>query len=327
MIKKSLLPAILFSIILIMLMAGCAMDNSTSENTGAISAVLIWEEPAIAKVAVYQTITPDRVRVTVSGPNIPDPVTGEWDFAEGGGLLTGIPAGPHANLTALGIDTEGNILYKGVYLDFEIIAGETIDVTVVMKRYEVIADAGADQIVTVGSTVYLDGSNSSVPPGETATFSWQFTQRPEGSNASLVNAGTATPSFVADLIGTYVVQLTVTSSSGLTDSDDVMITANPPNQPPVAIINPSATSVSTGTMITLDGRNSYDPDGQALSYSWSLAQKPQDSLAELTNATSSVAHLTPDVEGTYIVQLIVNDGALDSDPATVEISVSSGGGY
>jgi hypothetical protein len=87
------------------------------------------------------------------------------------------------------------------------------------------ADAGEDQVVATGETVLLDGSASSDPNGDELTFGWTLVSKPDGSTASLADADTATPSFVADLAGEYEVMLVV-SDGVLSDDDTVVITAN-----------------------------------------------------------------------------------------------------
>ncbi len=87
------------------------------------------------------------------------------------------------------------------------------------------AEAGEDQVVTTGETVFLDGSASSDPNGDPLTFGWTLISKPDGSTASLADADTATPSFVADLDGEYEVMLVV-SDGILSDDDTVVITAN-----------------------------------------------------------------------------------------------------
>ncbi|MEE9299299.1 MAG: S8 family serine peptidase [Acidimicrobiia bacterium] len=102
-----------------------------------------------------------------------------------------------------------------------------------------VADAGLDQTVNTGSTVQLDGSNSSDPNGDTITYVWVFTSWPDGSNATLSEADTATPSFVADKDGSYQVELTV-SDGELSSSDSVEITAA------------TATEATTVTVASID---------------------------------------------------------------------------
>ena len=73
-----------------------------------------------------------------------------------------------------------------------------------------VANAGPNQLLgSVGQTVQLDGSGSSDPNGDSLTFRWALTTRPAGSQATLTNATLVNPTFVADVLGTYVAQLIV----------------------------------------------------------------------------------------------------------------------
>ena len=90
---------------------------------------------------------------------------------------------------------------------------------------EVVANAGTDKMVDIGETVTLDGTASAVPQGETPKYTWSFTAIPEGSSATLANDDTATPSFTADLEGSYTVRLVVEAPSG-TDEESVTIKAS-----------------------------------------------------------------------------------------------------
>lgn len=95
------------------------------------------------------------------------------------------------------------------------------------------------------------------------------------------------------------------------------------NEAPVARI-----SSSNGELIldekqtaSFDGSLSSDYEKFPLTYSWNLLSQPSGANGSLSGSGSS-ATLTPDynVEGTYTVQLIVNDGTYDSAPATATVS-------
>jgi hypothetical protein len=72
---------------------------------------------------------------------------------------------------------------------------------------------GPNQIVPVGATVMLNGSMSSDADNDPLGYSWNFLSIPSGSAAKLTGATTATPTFVADVAGIYVVQLIVNDGS------------------------------------------------------------------------------------------------------------------
>jgi chitinase len=88
------------------------------------------------------------------------------------------------------------------------------------------ADAGVDLVVGLGGIARLIGHGSDADPADALTFAWTFVSRPGGSNATIVNPDRPTATFVADVVGTFVVRLTV-SDGVLASSDDVTITASP----------------------------------------------------------------------------------------------------
>ena len=89
-----------------------------------------------------------------------------------------------------------------------------------------VANAGIPQSVSVGVMVYLDGSASLDPDLDPLTYSWTLTTKPPGSAATLVAATSVSPSFIADIAGTYVATLVV--NDGLVGaSATVTITATP----------------------------------------------------------------------------------------------------
>lgn len=185
------------------------------------------------------------------------------------------------------------------------------------------AKAGSDQSLHVGDTVHLDGSNSSDVDGDTLIYSWSIITLPASSSATLTNATSVTPTFVADVNGSYVVQLVVNDGLVSSYADNLLIVASNQNAVPVANAGVDQNVVTTNS-VTLDGSGSTDADLDSLSYSWSITSKPTSSIANLSSATSDHPTFVADLDGTYTVQLIVNDGTVNSAPATVNIVASSG---
>jgi hypothetical protein len=182
-----------------------------------------------------------------------------------------------------------------------------------------VADAGPDQLVALpGTTVQLDGSGSYDPDGDALSYAWVFLSRPPDSQAALLipSKDRAHPTFVADVYGTYVVQLVVSDNWSSSTPDTVTISFE--NLPPVASAGLSR-SVDVGTTVSLDGSGSSDPNGDAIAYAWMLVSFPSGSTATLANPTSVAPSFIPDLEGLYVVQLIVNDGLLASQPSTVQV--------
>lgn len=101
-----------------------------------------------------------------------------------------------------------------------------------------------------------------------------------------------------------------------------VLTVSPPASTPVANAGPNQ-SVKTGALITLDGAGSTDPNGDALTYSWSFSSRPNGSAAVLTNPTTLNPTFTPDVDGLYTAALVVSDGTASSPPDTVSITAAT----
>ena len=81
-------------------------------------------------------------------------------------------------------------------------------------------------------------------------------------------------------------------------------------------------NVSEGAVVSLDGNNSSDFEGQTLSYQWT---QTAGTTVTLENNTTATPHFTAPTgltaDENLIFSLVVNDGALDSAADTVQITV------
>jgi M6 family metalloprotease-like protein len=92
----------------------------------------------------------------------------------------------------------------------------------------------------------------------------------------------------------------------------------PANNAPVANAG-TAQNVNTGSIVTLDGSGSSDANGDLLTYSWAFTSKPAGSIAALSGSTTVKPTFTVDVTGTFALNLVVNDGKINSVSSTVNV--------
>jgi len=219
----------------------------------------------------------------------------------------------------------GNLLGRSIAIHGSVVVGAVGAATPVSGAGAVygyvlsdppIADAGFDIKVPNGSLVTLNGTASyddNVLASE-LIYSWTFGAVPDGSSATLVGADTATPSFTADVIGIYTVELVVADDCGRAGSDTVKISSF--NLAPTADAGLDQVGVLVGDLAVFSAIASTDPDGDELTYEWELISGPTGSVAALThNADYSIAKIVPDAVGNYEIRLTVTDphGAKDLD--------------
>ncbi|MCG8671315.1 MAG: PKD domain-containing protein [Pseudomonadales bacterium] len=186
-----------------------------------------------------------------------------------------------------------------------------------------LASAGVDLTVSTGSLVTLDAEKSSHENGDPIFYSWSIVYSPAGSAARLNSSSRVDPSFFTSKSGDYCMKLTIEDGSAQSEPDYVSVTATTANIAPVANAG-SDLSVNESSAIDLDGSASQDANDDGLNYQWRLMSAPPGSVAQLSNASSMVATFVPDALGDYQVELIVNDGALDSAADTLTINYQEG---
>ncbi|MCP4803882.1 MAG: hypothetical protein GY913_14315 [Proteobacteria bacterium] len=193
-----------------------------------------------------------------------------------------------------------------------------------------VADAGDDIDGAVDTLSALDGSASYDPDGDTLSWDWSFLSLPADStltDGNIGNRDTNTAAVTPDVPGSYRLLLEACDDGGLCDTDTTTISViDTSNTPPVADAGPDQ-SVDVGEEADLDGSGSSDPDGDTLSYTWTLGATPAGSSAtsaDIGGASSELATFTPDVDGTFELRLEVCD-ASDCDIDATLVTAGSGG--
>jgi hypothetical protein len=203
---------------------------------------------------------------------------------------------------------------------------DTTNVTVLFVNHPPIANAGNDQTVEEETTVTLDGSSSYDPdPGDSIAYQWKQTGGSPNvsiTNANKVQASFYAPNILDDTILTF--QLTVTDSSGFSDTDTTVVNVQGDNDPPIAEAGPNQ-NVNEGNLVILNGSNSYDTDlGDSITYRWEqIGGSPTVTLGGANTAQASFTAPNVGAGGASLTfELTVTDsgGLKDTDNAIVNVT-------
>ena len=231
-------------------------------------------------------------------------------------------SGPAATLTNAGTPTlQLTNLVVGTYV-FRLTVtdnatGTAFDeatVTVTAANQAPTASAGVNKAIQLPTnSTTLPGSGSD-PDGSISSYLWT---KISGPAATLTNAGTPVLSLTSLVQGTYVFRLTVTDNNLATGSDDITLTVQLANVPPVANAGLPKTITLPVNSTTLNGTGT-DADGSIASYLWEKVSGPSVSISGSTTASLSLTNL---VVGAYVFRLTVtdNNGAPGTSLANVTV--------
>jgi hypothetical protein len=165
----------------------------------------------------------------------------------------------------------------------------------------------------------IAGGNGAIFPSGTITVN---------HGASQTFTMTPNPGYhVADVKvdGISIGAVTTFTFDSITSNHTIEVTFEVDNTPPVANAGPDQ-NVITGKVVTLNGSESFDPEGVMITFVWMFVEVPAVSNvtdASLSDVTSAKPEFIPDVNGAYRLQLIVNDGGLNSASDEVVISATT----
>jgi hypothetical protein len=282
--------------------------------------------PPVANAGPDQVV-PEAVLVTLDGSGSRDPdgdaLTYDWEQVAGP-TVSLVHTNPVRPTFTAPIVTLG-----GATLTFRLVVSDgglssdpdTVDVVVTNANHEPVADAGVEQHVSEASLVLLDGSGSFDLDGDGLLFTWRQTA---GDPVLLSDPLAVQPTFTAPSVGASGMTLTfeLTVSDGMDNAvDTVIVWVENFNHPPTADAGPEQTR-NEGSVVTLDGSGSRDPDGDGLSYTWSQRSGPPVVLSD--SAIPMPVFTAPPVGpgGTVLeFQLMVEDGLGGSATDNVTVTV------
>jgi len=162
--------------------------------------------------------------------------------------------------------------------------------------------------------VTFDARESNDPSGEITAFAWDFGDGSSGSGSQISHT------FTSESAEVFAVIVTATDDDGDTADAVVAVAVQgqaEQNVPPVALFTASPAAGVAPLTVTLDAQDSYDVDGQVVSYDWVFGDGA-------TGTGDSTQHVYTDA-GTYRVALTIrdNDGAssLAGHDVTVEVVI------
>ena len=238
-----------------------------------------------------------------------------WTHISGSSVTFSDSAVSSPNFTAP--DNTGTIVLSLTVTSGDDTDTDTVSIEIVGSNSPPTISAGSNQEVRPGISVRLSGSASD-SDNDTLTYLWTQTS---GTAVTISNNDAASATFTAPSItGSLVFKLTVSDTFGHTVFDTTRVTIISSN--PIADAGINLNNVQPGDRVSLDASGSYDPDGDALRYSWTQTDGTTVTLSG--SNTVSPSFTAPGVADEILIFTVtVNDGNDNTDIDTVNVHVYS----
>ncbi len=270
-------------------------DTSGGINTTGLL-ISVRNQPPLVSVYINPLVTYTGDIVIFNGSNSSDPENQiaeyYWSFGDGesatGPIVTHVYQDDSwytARLTVIDQDATTSFL--------EVIVK-------VMNRLPIPKAEATPATAKTLDSMTFKGTMSEDPDGRVLWFHWDFGDGATGFGDIVDHA------YSDD--GTYTVTLTVTDDDGAEASHSVQVEVT--NRAPFAMAGNGQTT-QTGIPVRLDGRQSYDLDGDVVKYLWDFGDE--------TTATGPVVTHSFPTYGTFLVELMVTDD--DGDTSTSNLTV------
>jgi len=272
-------------------------DASGGINTTGLL-ITVGNQPPLASIFVNPLVTYTGEIVVFNGSNSSDPENQiaeyYWSFGDGesatGPIVTHVYQDDSwytARLTVIDQDATTSFI--------EVIVK-------VMNRLPIPKAEATPTTAKTLDDMTFKGTMSKDEDGHVLWFHWDFGDGATGFGDVVDHA------YSDD--GTYTVTLTVTDDDGAEASHSVQVVVT--NRAPFAMAGTGQTT-QTGIPVRLDGRQSYDLDGDIVVYLWDFGDE--------TTATGPVVTHSFPTYGTFLVELTVtdDDGATSTSNLTLTV--------
>ncbi len=299
-----------------------ATDTDTMQVTVNVAGNIV----PIANAGADQSITLPITTANLLGSGIdPDGTITAYAWTKISGPAAGTITNPNTAATAVtGLVTGFYRFELRVTDNNGATDTDTMQVTVnAAANIAPIANAGADQTITLPTNSVILSGNGTDPDGTITAYNWTKISGPVAG--SITNPNVAA-TFVTGLVaGVYRFELRVTDNNGATDTDTMQVTVNAAagNIPPVSNAGADQTITLPTNSVILSG-NGTDADGTITPYAWTKISGP--AAGTITNPSTAATSVTGLAAGVYRFELRVtdNNGATDTDTMQVTVNAAAG---
>ncbi len=190
---------------------------------------------------------------------------------------------------------------------------DSCETTVLSRINPPLAICPDDMQVPTRTPVALVGAGED--DGTIVGWTWEVISHNTDTDPELAPTNTQSTTFEALRVGMYTIRLTVEDDMGLTNWCQFTITTTPTG--PTAIC---PADMDTVPLVQIGWSGDGEDDGSIVSWHWQMLDQPDGSSAAApAPASSQSVTFTPDLVGTYLMRLTVedDDGMTDSCELTI----------
>jgi hypothetical protein len=165
------------------------------------------------------------------------------------------------------------------------------------------AEAGLDQTVPVGATVYLDAYGSRAAEGSLVGYEWQI-ERPDGTTTTPTCSRCELTEFRPSQTGQYNVTITVEDEAGRTASDTMYVTVLDQPTPNATLTGPEEMQLNETVQVDLDASA---PVGELSAVEWYVDGSYREGRFLETKTLDDALEFSPDAVGRHTISAVVRN--------------------